>query len=290
MPNRTIPIDYSILEQLPVGIFITDTDLTILYWNRKLEHWTSKSKQEVVGKLIVDLYPHLNQKNYQIRIRDVVSGGPSVIFSSQLHPYFLPAQLPDGSYRIQNTTLTRNLGLDNKPYLVFTIQDITDTHRNLEKIKDLRKKALNEITERERIQIELHESREMLASINRNISEGIFRILPDIGITYANQALANLLDYKEIDDLMGTNPLTTHIISSNRDIILAAIQQGDRYIYEEVRIKSNTGNIFWAQISITITHFQDKQIRYADCLISDISTKKNSIEICFKTQWLVFTE
>lgn len=278
MPNKTIPIDYSILEQLPVGVIITDTDLTILYWNRKLELWTSKSRKEVLGKILTDLYPNLSQKNYQIRIRDVVQGGPSVIFSSQLHPYFLPVKLPDGNYRIQNTTLTRNLGLDKEPYLVFTIQDITDTHRNLEKIKDLRKKALDEIQVRERVQVELHESREMLASINRNITEGIFRIVPDLGITYANQALASILGYDSIEQLLGTNPLSTHIISSNKDSIIESIKSGERFIYEEVRLKRNNGGLFWGQLSVTITHINEEELRYADCLISDITIRKNQVQ------------
>lgn len=278
MPNKTIPIDYSILEQLPVGVFITDPDLTILYWNRKLELWTLKSRKEVLGKVLTDLYPNLTQRNYQIRIRDVIQGGPSVIFSSQLHPYFLPAILPDGSYRIQNTTLTRNLGLDKEPYLVFTIQDITDTHRNLEKIKDLRKKALDEIQERERVQVELHESREMLASINRNITEGIFRIVPDLGITYANQALASILGYASIEQLLGTNPLSTHIISSNKESILDSINKGERYIYEEIRLKRNNGELFWGQLSVTITLLNDEELRYADCLISDITIKKTQVQ------------
>ena len=62
-------------------------------------------------------------------------------------------------------------------------------------LKDLRKKALVEIQQRESIQLELHESREMLASINRNISEGIFRMSPGLGITYANNSLVSILGY-----------------------------------------------------------------------------------------------
>lgn len=271
-------IDFSILEQLPVGIFITDTQLKVLFWNRKLENWTGKKREELLNTIITEKYPHLNQNYYQTRITDVIQGGPAVIFSSQLHPYFLQAPLPDGSFRIQNTTLTRNYDEKIGYYLVFTIQDITDTHRHLQKIKDLRKKALDEIAERKRIQNELHESREMLASINRNLTEGIFRIVPDIGITYANKALAKLLGYDTVEMLMGTNPLSTHVISENKDEILKAIQKGKQYINEEILVRRNDGRIFWAQLSVAILLDNHNDVRYADCLISDISIRKEQIQ------------
>ncbi|TNE73490.1 PAS domain S-box protein [bacterium] len=278
MPDSVKTVDFSVLEQLPVGIFITDTELRILFWNKKLELWTGKKREEVKGEIITELYPNLTQKNYIARITEVINGGPSVIFSSQLHPNFLPAQLPDGSYRIQNTTLTRNFDEKIGAYLVFTIQDITDTHRHLQKIKDLRKQALDEIKERERIQNELHESREMLASINRNITEGIFRIVPDIGITYSNKALTSLLGYESAESLMGTNPLSTHVISSNKDEILDSIRNGNRYINDEILIRRNDGTTFWAQLSVAILLDQNQAVRYADCLISDITIRKEQVQ------------
>ena len=273
-----LPIDYSLLEQLPVGIFITDTDLNIVFWNKKLEIWTRLRTNEVLRKKITYFYPHLTQKNYHSRIQDVINGGPAVIFSSQLHPYFIPSKLPDGSFRVQHTTLTRNSGTDTNYYLVFTIQDITDTHRHLEKIKDLRKKALVEIQQRESIQLELHESREMLASINRNISEGILRMSPSLGITYANNALVSILGYSNVDELIGINPLSTHVLSSNRDSILEQLINGERFIYEEIRLKRNDNTIFWGQLSITSTFNQDSKQFYADCLISDITSQKIQLQ------------
>lgn len=276
-PKSVETLDFSLLDQLPVGIVITDTDFDIRFWNRKLETWTGHRREDTLGSNLVAIYPHLKKPTYLNRFKAVVSGGPSVIFSSQLHPHFIPANLNADTLRIQSTTLTRNSTPDGEFVLVFTIQDITDTHRHLEKIKGLRKKALDEIREREKVQEELRKSREVLESINRNITEGIFRITPDIGITYANKALVEMLGYTGVDDVMGTNPLITHIISENKHQILENMKSRQRFVDEEVRLRSNDGSEFWAQLKTTATTNEEGDIRYIDCLISDITVRKEQL-------------
>lgn len=270
-------LDYSILDQLPVGIIIADKNLVIRFWNRKLETWTGFQRSDMINKELLELYPHLKKPTYANRMYSVLKGGPSSIFSSQLHPHFIPAYLNQDLQRIQSTTLSRNESVSGESLLVITIQDITDTHRHLEKIKALRKKALEEISVREKVEEELKQSREVLESINRNITEAIFRITPDTGITYANHACIKMMGLNEIADIYGTNPLVTHIVSDNKKSILHRLENEGRFVNEEILVERNDTSRFWGQLKSTVIRSHNGNISYIDCHISDITDKKNQL-------------
>jgi len=270
-------LDFSLLDQLPVGIVITGTDLKIRFWNRKLETWTGNLRQDIIGDNLIERYPNLKKDIYQNRIKTVIDGAPSVIFSSQLHPHFIPSYLNAETKRIQSTTLTRNITPDGEHVLVFTIQDITDTFRHLEKIKNLRRKALVEIKQREKAEEELRKSREVLESINRNITEGIFRITPGLGVTYANRAFLEMLGYEDNEQILGTNPLFTHITSDNKDFIIGMMNQPGEFVNDEIRVRNKHGREFWAQLKLTVTFDNHSDTHYVDGWISDITIKKKQL-------------
>jgi PAS domain S-box-containing protein len=55
-------------------------------------------------------------------------------------------------------------------------------------------------------QRDLEEKQSLLESINRNITEGLFRSTPSDGLTYANQAMAEMFGFDSIESFLVSDP------------------------------------------------------------------------------------
>ncbi|MBU7584245.1 MAG: response regulator [Nostoc sp. TH1S01] len=141
---------FSLLDQIPLGAFVLDSEHTVLFWNCALEEWTKIPRHKIIGNSIDEYFPHLNQPRYGIRLKQIFEGGPPTIFSSQLHKYVIPVALPQDKYRIQHTTVTSVPALDgNGFYALFSIQDVTDLTFRVQEYKHVRDQALALAEERQ---------------------------------------------------------------------------------------------------------------------------------------------
>lgn len=141
---------FSLLDQIPLGAFVLDSEQTVLFWNCCLEEWTKISRHQILGSSIYEYFPHLNQPRYTSRLHQIFQGGPPTIFSSQLHQYVIPVSLPQGKYRIQHTTVTAVPALNEEEfYALFSIQDVTDLTFRVQEYKNLRDQALAVAEERQ---------------------------------------------------------------------------------------------------------------------------------------------
>lgn len=142
---------FSILDQVPVGLCVLRRDFCVLYWNRCLEDWTGIPRGGIVGGNLLDHFPHLGAPKYAERFRTIFEGGPPAIFSSQLHNYLIPAPLNQGSMRIQHTTVTSVPSCDHSDvYALFAIQDVTDLTHRIQGYRTMRDQAFEEIKERKK--------------------------------------------------------------------------------------------------------------------------------------------
>lgn len=133
---------YQALDYAFTGMVLLRSDYTVLFWNTMMAEWTDISKDEIIGKLITEYFPHLQDARFSIRISSVFSGGPPVIFSSQLHKHVFPAELPDGSLRIQHTTVSAVPSIDtNSHYALFAVQDLTELTGRMHELTKARRQA-----------------------------------------------------------------------------------------------------------------------------------------------------
>jgi PAS domain S-box-containing protein len=72
------------------GIFTTDVSLTIKSWNRWLTTLTGLSADQVVGRLLFDVFPSLVDRGLDQRYADALAGEVQVL-SHTLHQFILPA-------------------------------------------------------------------------------------------------------------------------------------------------------------------------------------------------------
>jgi PAS domain S-box-containing protein len=174
---------YSLLDAVPIGVFILDAELNVLFWNSTLTDWTGISPDVIVGQSIATHYPHLAQPQYTTRLQGVFQGGPPTIFSSQLHRYIIPIQLTDGEYRIQHTIVTA-VENDTASYdAMFSIQDMTDLSQRIRDYRNMRDEALREVNERRQVEAALKASEARYRDLSELISDFAFALVrePDGG-------------------------------------------------------------------------------------------------------------
>ncbi|MBO3459341.1 ATP-binding protein [Aetokthonos hydrillicola Thurmond2011] len=134
---------YSLLDSVPLGMCIIQSDQIVLFWNSCLEQWTKIPRSKILGSSITEHFPHFNQPLYADRLHQIFQGGPPTIFSSQLHKYIIPSPSPHGSYRIQHTTVTSVPAFDGVGfYALFSIQDVTDLTFWVKEYRSMRDQAL----------------------------------------------------------------------------------------------------------------------------------------------------
>ncbi|MGK7903492.1 MAG: ATP-binding protein [Hormoscilla sp.] len=120
------------LDHVPVGLCLLRQDLVVLFWNRCLSDWTKIPTAEILGRPLDASFPHLQAPKYKLRLQQVFEKGFPAVFSSQLHQAVIPAEMPNGRPRIQQTTITAVPAFTDDPgfYALISIQDVTElTHR-----------------------------------------------------------------------------------------------------------------------------------------------------------------
>jgi signal transduction histidine kinase/ActR/RegA family two-component response regulator len=150
---------FSLLEQLPLGVCVLQSDLIVLYWNGCLEEWTKIKREDILGQSITLFFEHFQQPRYLNRLRSVFACGAPEIFSSQLHPHLFPAPIHQHDYRVQHTTVTAIPNQENNSecYALISVQDVTDLTFRVHEYQQMRDRAIAEAQERKKAQ-ELAES------------------------------------------------------------------------------------------------------------------------------------
>lgn len=156
----------AIIDKVPIGILVLRQDLVVVAWNVRLEQWTGIKKDDILDKEITIYYPHIKQPKYQNRLKSIFDNGPPIVFSSQLHKYFIPCPLPDNQFRIQHTTVAPVKTPEGGILAVVAIEDVTDLTKRIADIRNLHKAALLEIEERKKIEAALKESERLFMELS----------------------------------------------------------------------------------------------------------------------------
>lgn len=147
--------EFSLLDCVPIGNCIIRSDYTVLFWNYCLEQWTQIPRKQILGTLLNQQFPHLQQSRFANRLEQIFQGGPPTIFSSQLHDYIIPAPLPQGQWRIQQTTVTSIPALEGDGfYALISTQDVTDPTFRVQEYRKLRDRAMQAKETAEAAQLE----------------------------------------------------------------------------------------------------------------------------------------
>ena len=132
--------NFKITDLFPVCICVIDSDFKIAFWNRLIGYWTGKPKEEVTGKRLDEVFPHLAGSVVEERIKEVLSGASPAVFSPQFHDAVIPIYLPSGDERIQTTTVLP-LCTDGT-YAVIVVEDVTEIKREVSAYRRMKDSAI----------------------------------------------------------------------------------------------------------------------------------------------------
>lgn len=167
---------FALLDHAPIGQLVVTAELTVIFWNRCLELWTGLGRNEVLGRRLDELFPNLAVPKYLNRIRQVFHGGAPAIFSSQLHPYLIPAPLPGGKFRTQYSVVTGMPGSQpEEKYALIAIQDVTSLTEAIGNHRQLLEQLMAEMSIRRQAEDALLKTTEELKRLNRNLRQRAIR-------------------------------------------------------------------------------------------------------------------
>ena len=234
---------FEILDYSPIGQFVLRKDNIVVFWNRCLETWSGISREQIVGTDLVTHFPHLGSDKYAESIRKIFHSGPPILFSSQLHEYFIPLPLPGAKFRIQNTFITRIPAQEEGEYYAFfAIQDETNVTAALES----NKRALSQLKEEIEVRKQAEEQLVQLArydNVTGLANRTLFReiLLRALAGTRRNKKTFALMfldldHFKDINDTMGHDvgdlllkSVAKRLKSRVRDNDLVARMGGDEF-------------------------------------------------------------
>ncbi len=128
--------------------------------------------------------------------------------------------------------------------------------------------------DRERRAEALRRSQELLASIHRNVQEGLFRTSSDLRLIYGNLALARMFGWESPEAMSGF--VLTDAVDSHEERRRLARIVGDRgqWLNEEVRFTRRDGAPFWGLLSGTVVLDPQGRVQWLDGAIADVTARK----------------
>ncbi|XWK89847.1 MAG: diguanylate cyclase [Phormidium sp.] len=298
--------EFGILDRVPEGVCILREDFNVVFWNRCLENWTGIPRSEILGKNISIYFPHLYQPKYIFRLQQIFCGGPPTIFSSQLHKSIIPCQLSDGKWRIQHTTVTpvpavnaqekKSEKIGDRPlqqpfYALFVIEDVTDLTKRIQDYRTMRDQALEEISERKKVEEELRRSQHFIQKVADTAPYILYIYdLVNQQIFYVNEQVNILLGYSigEIQEIDVKNfvqlihpedleQFPAHFAKFDR------AQEGD-IIEIDYRVRHNSGEWRWFHCrEVIFTRTPDGKPQQILGTAQDISERKKA-EVALQLQ------
>jgi diguanylate cyclase len=132
---------FRVLDYVHLGAMVLDREMRVLFWNACLEEWTGIARQELLGRDVRERLPQLWQPRYAARLLDLFDNGAPAVFSSQLHPHFVPAPLRSGRLRVQHTTAVAVPTDGGGYHALLTLQDVTGLTDAMAALKRARDEA-----------------------------------------------------------------------------------------------------------------------------------------------------
>jgi PAS domain S-box-containing protein len=125
------------------------------------------------------------------------------------------------------------------------------------------------------IAIERERREDLLASINRNVAEGLFRSTPDRGLVYVNEAFARMFGYDSPEAMLQVPSIALYADPARREELKRLVSLHGSIQQEEVEFVRKDGSTFIALLSSAeVVDPHGQQQHYYDGALWDITDRK----------------
>jgi len=267
--KETISNRYEILNYVNKGMFITDQELVILFWNKDLEEKTGILYKEIVGNSLIDQFPEFNNESFKKKILSVKKERPlelsfennDAVFSSVVCKNF---------QRIFHISLIPSFD-KSQEYLLFSLER---DETNVSKDK-MQKNTSQEIQVLNKEIQQISESKKILERILSTSSEGFFIVDKNNKIVEVNNAMCKILNRKEENIL--DKQLMGFLDKKNRKILFQELKkrkEGKSSVYEIELLLPDFKSVFC--IFHAVPHFDNTGTQIGSfVMVSDITEHRN---------------
>jgi len=169
------------LDSMGCGAVLFGHDLTVLHWNRTIADWTGIALERARGHDLRSLLPVLRSPRFELRIEEVLNGGPAATFDSLLHP---PLVEPDRRAEAPTHTRTHvgsfyDFGSKQR-FGLMTLEDVSTLHALNDEIRAARDESIRECARRQDEQLALRQQKDHLEAANDELQQFAYMASHDL--------------------------------------------------------------------------------------------------------------
>jgi len=124
------------------------------------------------------------------------------------------------------------------------------------------------------IREKLVERETQFRTVTENVSEGIYRSIPEEGPIYVNQAFAQMFGFDRPEAILQVDPATLYAHPADRDRVLAKTNERDGLDGAEIEFRRRDGTTFTGLITDTVVRDEDGEVKYHDGVVANITERK----------------
>ncbi len=137
--------------------------------------------------------------------------------------------------------------------------------------------AYRDITAHQRVLEALRVSERKYKSMTERIPLGIYRTTPDGNLLHGNPALARILGYPTLTEMLDRCLLPSMVVNNDRQRFHQRIlAERDRVVTRELQLRTYDGRVIWVRDSGRASLNGDGVIRYIDGTLEDITERKKT--------------
>jgi PAS domain S-box-containing protein len=134
--------------------------------------------------------------------------------------------------------------------------------------------VIRDVTERKNMEEALRRREERLRAITENVSEGIYRSTAEEGLTFANQAFANMFGYDTVEALLEADPARLYANPEERERLRRRARQDGTFDAVEVEYRRRDGSTFTGLTSGAAVQDEQGNVEFFDGAVADITGLK----------------
>jgi PAS domain S-box-containing protein len=242
----------ALIENAHEGIVLYDTEGRIKFASSSVKRIAGYKEAELLGRLGNDFVHPDDVKSASKTFLDLLSKpGKSITIQERLRH-------KKGHYFWAESTLTNFSHLPD-------IQGIVSNFRDVSERIDAEEKA--------------RQNQELLMTINRNVSEGIFMGIVDESFIYVNDAFVKIMGYSSVAEVLAMKPSKLYVDEGQRQKIRRELQQTGRLKNVEVTFRRKNGEKFLGVLNVNLLQHEGKDDHLVGTLRDVTREKKTEAEL-----------